>query len=207
MAAGMAGAGAIGLMFVAESRRRVSLAQAREIKAAAGPLLTTVGVFRDAPLEEVLAVATELRLAAVQLHGREDDSYVKSVRKAVPVIRAHSFKVGLSRERLEVDPCDAILIDGMHPGSGNVFEWSQARHISGLPRLIVAGGLHPGNVADAIRELRPYGVDVSSGVEESAGIKDHRLIREFVAAAREQSRAARGAPSRSGRERPPVEDV
>jgi phosphoribosylanthranilate isomerase len=184
VAAERAGADAIGLMFVPESPRYIDMVRARELVLAVGPLLATVGVFRDAPLEQVLDTAAELRLAAVQLHGGEDDGYLATVRKRVPVIRALSFDPSLSRSRLASLAADAVLLDGLRPGSGQVFDWEAARHLRGSQRLILAGGLDPGNVAAGVRAFGPYGVDVSSGVEESPGVKDAWLVGEFVRAAR-----------------------
>lgn len=187
VAAEAAGADAIGLMFVAESPRVIGMALAREISAAVGPLLTRVGVFRDAPLEQVLEVAAELRLGAVQLHGSEPPEYVERVRQDLPVINAVSYR-GQTRTLLEGEPGDALLVDGLSPGSGKQFDWSASGELCGVPRLILAGGLTPENVADGVRRFQPYGVDVSSGVEESAGVKDHSLMSAFVTRAREASR-------------------
>jgi phosphoribosylanthranilate isomerase len=184
LAAERAGADAIGLMFVRESPRFIDMGRARELALAVGPLLTTVGIFRDAPLEQVLETAAELRLGAVQLQGGEDDGYLESVRRRVPVIRALSFDPSLSRSRLDSCAADAVMLDGLRPGSGQAFDWQAARHLRGSWRLILAGGLNPGNVAAGVRALEPYGVDVSSGVEESPGVKDARLVGEFVRAAR-----------------------
>jgi phosphoribosylanthranilate isomerase len=184
VAAERAGADAIGLMFVPESPRYIDMVRARELVLAVGPLLSTVGVFRDAPLEQVLDTAAELRLAAVQLHGGEDDGYLAAVRRRVPVIRALSFDPSLSRSRLASLAADAVLLDGLRPGSGQAFDWEAARHLRGSSRLILAGGLNPGNVAAGVRAFGPYGVDVSSGVEENPGVKDTRLVGEFVRAAR-----------------------
>lgn len=187
VAAEAAGADAIGLMFVEESPRAIGLALARELSEAVGPLLLRVGVFRDAPLQKVLDVTAELRLGAVQLHGSEDPEYVESVRRAVPVIRALSF-AGQSSQELRRVPGDALLLDGLRPGSGRAFDWDSASHLRGMPRLVLAGGLHPGNVGEAVRALEPYAVDVSSGVEESPGVKEFRLMSSFVINARAAAR-------------------
>jgi phosphoribosylanthranilate isomerase len=192
VAAERAGADAIGLMFVPESPRFIDMERAREVAGAVGPLLTSVGVFRDAPLEQVIDTAAELRLGAVQLHGSESDRYLEAVRGLVPVIRALSFDPSLSRSRFASLAADAVLLDGLRPGSGLAFDWEAARHLRGSPRLILAGGLDPGNVAAGVRALEPYCVDVSSGVEESPGLKDARLVEEFV-------RAARAALTETGR--------
>lgn len=184
VAAEEAGADSIGLMFVPESRRFIDLERAHEIRRAVGPLIVTVGVFRDAPLRQVVDTASRLQLGAVQLHGQEDSRYIETVRQSVPVIRALSFGSHLDRKQLEAEPADALLLDGLRPGSGEAFEWAQALEFRALPRLILAGGLRPENVAEGVRSLKPYGVDVSSGVEASPGIKDHGRIIAFVNAAR-----------------------
>ena len=190
VAAEAAGADAIGLMFVEESPRVIDIALAKELTAAVGPLLLRVGVFRDAPLEQVLDTTAELRLGAVQLHGSEAPEYVEAVQRLVPVIRGLSFS-GQARNQLEGESGDALLLDGLRPGSGRTFNWNDALHLSGMPRLVLAGGLNPDNVAEAVRLLRPYGVDVSSGVEESPGVKDFELMSTFVARAREAARELR----------------
>lgn len=184
VAAETAGADAIGLMFVPESPRLIDIPRARELADAVGPLLLRVGVFRDAPLQQVLETAEDLRLAAVQLHGRESTAYVEAVRRKYPVIRALSFDGAMQRSELESIAAEGVLLDGRHPGGGVAFDWNDASTMAALPRMILAGGLNPRNVAAGIRQLRPYGVDVSSGVETEPGIKDHELMREFVAAAR-----------------------
>jgi phosphoribosylanthranilate isomerase len=179
-----AGADAIGLLFAPESPRFVSRDAARDVCEAVGPMLVRVGVFRDAPLEQVLDLAAELRLGAVQLHGSENAEYVRRVRSQVPVIRAVSFTPGIAAADLHSAEAEAVLLDGLRPGSGSAFDWAAAAHLRSQPRLILAGGLHAGNVAAGVRALEPYGVDVSTGVESSPGIKDGRLIASFIAAAR-----------------------
>ncbi len=184
LAAEAAGADAIGLIFAERSKRRVTLAQAQAISAALGPFIARVGVFVDAPLSTVQEVVRVLRLAAVQLHGHEDAAYAEALRPRVRVIRAVPFTPGLSLEVLRASPADAFLLDGLSPGSGEVFSWNAASGLANTPHLILAGGLTPANVAAGIRLLRPYGVDVASGVESSAGIKDPRKIQDFVRAAK-----------------------
>lgn len=146
--------------------------------------MVRVGVFRNAPLEQVLEFTSSLRLGAVQLHGDEDEEYLAQVRRLAPVIRARSVSAESSRTLLEQAGADAVLLDGVRPGSGKTFDWRAAAHLRGSQRLILAGGLDSRNVAAGIRALKPYGVDVSSGVESSPGKKDRRLIEAFIAAAR-----------------------
>ena len=183
-AAEEAGANAIGLIFVRSSTRFVTPEQAGLIRAQVSPLTAVVGVFRDAPLSEVRELAENLRLGAVQLHGSEPPEYAARLRKRVPVIKAFSFTPELTREELSSYPADAILLDGAVPGSGTRFDWSLAGELRGHPHLMLAGGLTARNVGAGVAALRPFAVDVSSGVESSPGFKDARLMQEFVAAAR-----------------------
>jgi len=126
-----------------------------------------VGVFLDAPLEQVLQIANELRLDAVQLHGDESDSYVAKVAEHFHVIKAVAIADKVNRAQLEQIPAHALLIDGVTPGSGDVFDWSKAEALRGMPNLILAGGLTPDNVVAGIAALQPYAVDVASGVEKT----------------------------------------
>lgn len=179
-----AGADAIGLIFAERSKRRLEPLQAAEIAAAAGPFTTRVGVFVDAPIERVRRVAAALRLDAVQLHGSEQPAYAAALRPSLQVIKAWSFTPGLRPEVMARYPADAVLLDGLRPGSGEAFDWAQAAALRGFPRLILAGGLTPETVAAGVQALAPYGVDVASGVEAEPGIKDPARVRAFVAAAR-----------------------
>lgn len=180
LSAEAAGADAVGFVFAPRSKRFVTPAQASKVSAALGPFIGRVGVFVDSPLEEVLAVAKILRLHAVQLHGAEDEAYAARLRQDFFVIKALSFHPDLSLEVLEAFPADAILLDGVKPGSGEAFDWQQAAFLAALPRLILAGGLSFENLRAGIETLAPYGVDVSSGVERRPGIKDPKRIRDFV---------------------------
>jgi phosphoribosylanthranilate isomerase len=191
VAAEQAGADAIGLIFAGGSRRQVKLAQARQVRDAVGPLLHCVGVFRNAPLQQVLDVAAELQLQLVQLHGNEDADYVARVARVLPVIKAVPFSAQLGRQELQAWPASALLLDAVTPGGGIPFDWNQATALAGLPRLILAGGLQPANVAEAISVLRPWAVDTASGVESAPGVKDHGLIRSFVREARRAGAANR----------------
>jgi phosphoribosylanthranilate isomerase len=112
----------------------------------------------------------------VQLNGQESDEFAARVAQLRPVIRAVSFK-----PNLELPENDTLLIDGPDPGSGQIFDW-KSLEFSKLAdrRWLLAGGLNPDNVGAAVRQLRPWGVDVSSGVEASAGIKDPELVRAFI---------------------------
>lgn len=183
MAAQAAGADAIGLVFAA-SQRRVDEAAAREVVAALAPFVTTVGVFRDQPLDEVVRLVTELRLDVAQLHGDETPDFAAAVREHARVLRAVAFARAPTPAALAGYPADAYMLDAAAPGSGTTFDWAQAHAWRAHPRLVLAGGLTPANVRAAVSALEPYAVDVSSGVEAAPGIKDHALIRRFVVAAR-----------------------
>lgn len=187
LAAEAAGADAVGLIFAPASKRRVSLEQAREVIAPLGPFIARVGVFVDAPLEEVLETARQIRLSAVQLHGNEDADYAAAVRAERQVIKALRFHEGLEPDDYADYPADALFLDGVKPGSGEVFSWAAATAWVGYPKLVLAGGLTPETVASGIRALRPYTVDVASGVEVRPGRKDHAKIAAFVRAAKSVS--------------------
>jgi phosphoribosylanthranilate isomerase len=184
-----AGADAVGFIFAPRSKRLIDVARAAEISAALGPFIVRVGVFVDAPLEAVHAAVGAARLDAVQLNGREEPAYAAALRGRVRVIRALSFSPSLSPSVLRRYPADATLVDGLDPGSGRAFAWSQAEALRGLPRLILAGGLTPDNVAEGVRAIRPYAVDVASGVESAPGIKDSAAVHRFVAQAHAASAA------------------
>lgn len=182
-----AGADAIGLNFAPTSKRRVSLEHAEAIVAPLGPFIARVGIFVDAPQAQVLEITERLRLSAVQLHGAEDADYAAALRPAVQVIKAVRFVPGLEPAAFRDFPADALLLDGVAPGSGEAFAWEVATAWVGLPHLILAGGLTPETVAAGIRTFRPYCVDVASGVEASPGIKDPLKLQDFVSAAKATS--------------------
>lgn len=199
LAAVAAGADVLGFVF-APGRRRIAPGEARAIVAALPPFVLTVGVFVDAPLSEVLEIADLCRLHAVQLHGRERPEYCRAVPR--PVIKA--FHLPPADETLDDEeaaaraeailaaaercgPCAVLLDTGTpeHPGgTGRPGNWAVARLIASRRPVILAGGLNPDNVAEAVRQVRPCGVDVSSGVETD-GRKDPEKILAFVARAKQ----------------------
>lgn len=182
LAAEAAGADAVGLIFWPRSRRRVSVEQARAVSEVLGPFIARVGVFLDASFEEVLKTALALKLDAVQLHGGEGAEYAARLRERVRVIKAFSYAPSLTPEVLAGYPADAVLLDAPVPGGGQPFDWRLAERFRGFPRLILAGGLTPENVAAGVAAFAPYGVDVASGVEEAPGIKSAAKLRAFVRA-------------------------
>lgn len=183
VAAEQAGADAIGMVF-APSKRRVDLQAAAEIVAALGPFVTTVGVFRDAPLDVVLEAVQALRLDVAQLHGAEGPEFAAEVGRRAKVMKALTYTEAGSPAVVSTYPAAAFLIDGPKPGSGEPYDWRAIAAWRGHPRLVLAGGLDAANVAAAVNSLRPHAVDVSTGVESSAGVKDHAAIRRFVAEVR-----------------------
>jgi phosphoribosylanthranilate isomerase len=177
------GADAVGFVF-APSSRQLAPVRARDIVRRLPPEVLTVGVFRDEAPKRVARIAHEVGLRAVQLHGRETAEQTRWLGSQVAVV-IKAFPAGDPRlERLDDYGADAALIDSPVPGSGEVFDWSLAEGAPSNRRVILAGGLHAGNVADAITKVRPWGVDVSSGVEASPGHKDATKLRAFIAAAK-----------------------
>jgi len=178
------GADAIGFVF-APSPRQVDADTVRDALRRVPREIHTIGVFRDERPERVVEIAGRLGLHGVQLHGHEPDNEVAWIRDRVRfVIRA--FAAGDPRlDRVNRDLADVVLVDAPTPGSGRVFDWRLVEGIPSAVRVLLAGGLTPANVGDAIRTARPWGVDVASGVEARPGRKDPRLLREFIEAARE----------------------
>lgn len=184
VAAEAAGADAVGLVFAPGSKRRLNIDQAARVSAALGPFITRVGVFVDATLSFVLEAVEAARLDAVQLHGDEPAEYAAELRHHVQVVRAVSFNPATTPDAYSHYPADALLLDGAVPGSGVPFAWTDAAAWRAQPRLVLAGGLTPDNVAAAVAALRPYAVDVASGVEISPGVKSEQLISAFMLAVR-----------------------
>ncbi|NKI76240.1 bifunctional indole-3-glycerol-phosphate synthase TrpC/phosphoribosylanthranilate isomerase TrpF [Dickeya sp. CFBP 2040] len=169
-------AGAVygGLIFVANSPRCVTTSQARTVMT--GAPLRYVGVFRDAPLADMVETASSLQLAAVQLHGSEDDATIAALRAQLPatcqIWKAQS--VGDTLPALSLPQVDRVLLDNGQGGSGQSFDWSLLQNQS-LKQVLLAGGLSPDNVAQAAK-LGAAGLDFNSGVESKPGIKDPQKI-------------------------------
>ncbi len=177
------GADAIGFVFAPSPRQMAPRAVQRIVERVPSEILT-VGVFRDEAPQRVVEVTNRIGLHAVQLHGNETAEESRWVAARVPLL-VKAFPAGHPGI---ADPgaygAGLVLVDSASPGSGEVFDWRLAEGVVDPGRLVVAGGLHPGNVADAIAHLAPRGVDVSSGVESAPGRKDPRLVQAFVAAVR-----------------------
>ena len=180
------GADAVGFNFAPGSPRQIAVAQARDIARRLPPEVMTVGIFRDEAPQRVVEMVNAAGLHGVQLHGHETPAEGKWVRQRVQFL-VQAFAAGdRMLDRLdEYTAADAIMIDSASPGSGQVFDWVLAE---GLPldrRVILAGGLTPDNVADAIHRIHPWGVDVATGVESRPGKKDGSKVRRFINAANE----------------------
>lgn len=191
-AASDAGADAVGFMFVESSARYLPPEDAFDLMGRLPPFMAAVGVFADPSIDEFTDVEEICPTAFTQLHGDEAE---KIVRAAGPdVIKAVRFNEATIRADLlrweVVDEVAAILIDGAAGGSGVAFEWAKlAPHLADIDKpIILAGGLNAENVAEAIRTIRPFGVDVSSGVERERGVKDSGLIARFCDAVRAADR-------------------
>ena len=178
------GADAVGFVF-APSIRQIAPQQVFDITRRLPPEILTVGVFRDEHPTRILDIVNRSGVRGVQLHGHETPSVVTEVSNVVRwVIKA--FAAGSTDARRANDfATDLILVDATSPGSGSVFDWSLVDEIPGSQRLILAGGLDPDNVAAAVQRVRPWGVDVSSGVERSPGKKDALKVKSFIQRARQ----------------------
>jgi indole-3-glycerol phosphate synthase/phosphoribosylanthranilate isomerase len=180
------GASALGFNFYPASPRAVSPADAWGIIRRLPPFVEAVGVFVDWPPLAVDALARALRLGAVQLHGMESPADVAALARRHRVIKALAVKPGFRPASIaRYRAADAILLDGfargLHGGTGRTLDWKLARAASRFARIVLAGGLVPENVAEAVRIARPYAVDVASGVEAKLGRKDHAKLRAFFA--------------------------
>lgn len=188
LAAVEAGADALGFVFVENSPRYIDPERSFEIMGALPPLVGTVGVFRDATLDEFIDIEQRCPTDWSQLHGSEPEALVRDC--GPRVIRAFRFDPATVADELArwdaLEEVEAILVDGSDGGTGQAFDWhALAGPMAQISTpVIIAGGLHAGNVGEAIRACRPFGVDVSSGVETSPGVKSAEKIREFCRAAR-----------------------
>ena len=182
-AAVSAGADAIGFVFYPPSPRFVSFERAAELARLIPPFVTTVGLFVNAGRDYVENALEAVPLQVLQFHG--DETEADCVGYGLPYIKAGRMRPGLDLLKYAASfPCaQGLLLDAFvegYGGGGETFDWSLIPSVLPLP-LILSGGLHAGNVAEAVRCVRPWAVDVSSGVEAAKGIKDAARITEFVA--------------------------
>jgi len=186
------GARALGFNFYLPSLRYIAPTAARAILRQLPPLVMSVGVFADeTDAGHVLAVAREARVAGVQLHGPRIPALAELV-DAYPLIFAVAVGEGFKPEDLKGLTATAFLLDAHDPklrgGTGKTFDWNLAREAKCYGTIILAGGLTPENVGEAIRQVRPYAVDVASGVESAPGMKDPAKLQAFFAAVAEADR-------------------
>jgi phosphoribosylanthranilate isomerase len=183
-AAIVAGADMLGFVFRSGTPRALDPATSGWVRDIGG--VDRVGVFLDAPLDQVLKVRDHLALEWVQLHGNEPESYLEALGERV----IRRVPVGAAIDWVRVTQLAERFLPLFDPGAGDGVAWAWKVLMGSPPgiRFGLAGGLDPDNVADAVRTVRPYLVDVSSGVEASPGIKDHAKIRDFIAAARKAAR-------------------
>jgi phosphoribosylanthranilate isomerase len=184
------GADAVGFVF-APSPRQVHPEVVRDIVKRLPPEIITVGVFRNETPERVIDVVGRTGLKGAQLHGGETAEDLRLVRLRVPfVIQAlPAGDARLAAAGTGPESADVVLVDSDTPGSGEVFDWSLAEGAPDGVRLLLAGGLDPDNVEQAIRQVRPWGVDAASGLEASPGRKDATKVRLFIARARAAEKA------------------
>jgi phosphoribosylanthranilate isomerase len=177
------GADALGLVFYEKSPRHVSLPQAVQLLRAVPPFVTVVGLFVNPSMEYVRGVLAQVALDVLQFHGEETPEFCAQFGK--PYLKAIRVKAGV-----DLLQCAALYagaqgllldayVEGTQGGTGESFDWALIPQGLPLP-VILSGGLHAGNVAEAIRQVRPYAVDVSSGVEAAKGIKDAAKVAAFI---------------------------
>jgi phosphoribosylanthranilate isomerase len=195
------GADALGFNFVSGSIRQIAPQVAFDITRRLPPEILTVGVFRNELPNRVVDLAHKSGVKAAQLHGRETAEQCIEVAKQIRwVIKV--FSAGdPDLHRADRYGTDMVMIDGAEPGSGKVFDWSLAGDAPDSMKLILAGGLTPANVGAAIGEVRPWGVDVATGVERSPGRKDALAVKRFI----ENARAATPTPYRGDDEDMPYD--
>ena len=180
------GADAIGFIFYKMSPRSISQKEAKEIILQLPPFIETVGVFVNETSDKINRIAEQCKLNSIQLHGEESPALCRRVKRKV--IKAFRVKDADSLKSIASYDVSGFLLDSYNDGSkggtGQVFDWNLALRVKKQGPVILAGGLNPYNVFTAIHRVKPYGVDVCSGVEKSPGIKDHEKIREFIKSVR-----------------------
>lgn len=185
LAAARHGADAIGLVFYAPSPRAVDIATARAIVRVLPPFVSVVALFVNAAADQIRSVLSEVSVDLLQFHGDELPQDCEGFGK--PWIKAVAMRedIDLTEVAARYRGAAGLLVDAYHPGvaggTGQVFDWSRIPATLGLP-LVLAGGLSPDNVTQAIQQVQPYAVDVSSGVERHKGIKDEDKVAMFIRA-------------------------
>ena len=185
------GADAVGFIFYKKSPRSVTMKEAREIILKLPPFVDSVGVFVNESPDRVNKIADYCGLDLVQLHGEESPAFCRKIHRRV--IKAFRVADLQSIKQMEKYSVSGFLLDtfcdDLHGGTGKTFDWNLALPAKKMGPVILAGGLTPRNVAQAVRQVRPYGVDVCSGVEKTPGIKDPEKVRAFLKNIRSGSRS------------------
>jgi len=178
------GADALGFIFYKLSPRHISPRTAALIVRELPPFVVPVGVFVDEEPGKVASVAAETGISAVQLHGSETPEYCERLMGSLKVIKAVRIKERSDIMRLRSYNVSAFLLDtfreGVPGGTGETFDWEIALEAKALGRVILSGGLNPGNVREAIEKVEPYAIDASSGLETKPGKKDHKKLEKFM---------------------------
>lgn len=188
-----AGADALGFNFYANSPRGIALSRAKQIIRHMPSRVAAVGVFVNVSAREILQIARAVNLGVLQLHGEEKPTTVERLAREYPVIKA--FRAGPQfrvSELKRYTNASGFLLDGYdrerRGGTGELFDWRIANEAKRYGPLILAGGLCAANIVDAIRQVKPFGLDVCSGVEERPGKKDAKKVKRFMAAVRRERR-------------------
>lgn len=183
------GADMLGFNFYPKSARYIKPFEASQI--AKQVSIAKVGVFVNATIEEILQTVNLVKIEAIQLHGEETPEFVFELRQKtdLEIIKAFRVSGDFDIQTIKSFPIDAVLLDSYNPshygGTGEVFDWEIAKSVSKIfPKIYLAGGLSSENVAEAIRKVKPFAVDVCSGVEKAKGVKDQAKIKSFVKAVR-----------------------
>ena len=177
-----AGADAVGFIFYKKSPRSVTIKTVCEIVDKLPPFVDAIGIFVNESAEQINKIADRCKLDRVQLHGDETPAFCKKIRRRV--IKAIRVKDIQSLKKLSDFPVSGFLLDTFSEeqrgGTGKVFDWNLVHPAKKYGAVILAGGLTPNNVRQAIHRVKPYGVDVCSGVESQPGIKDHKKVKAFI---------------------------
>ena len=184
------GADALGFNFYKKSPRHISPDKAAEIIAQMPPFIVPVGIFVNEKEDRIREIVSQSCLQGIQLHGDETPEFCQ--RFGSRVIKAFQVKIMASLERVSHYRVSAYLLvsykEGMRGGTGTTFDWHLAVVAKTFGRVILAGGLSPQNVVEAVKLVQPYGIDVCGGIEKEKGVKDHGLMKQFIHDVRKASR-------------------
>jgi phosphoribosylanthranilate isomerase len=185
------GASALGFNFYKKSPRYVLPDSAKQICEQSPDGVLKVGVFVNEGFNEIVEIAEKVGLDAVQLHGEESPDFAADLKRQSDLVIIKAFRVspGFVAGQVLAYDVDAILLDAfsknLHGGTGNTFDWEIANNVAAIfPKMFLAGGLSPANVANAVHAVAPYGIDACSGLESEPGVKDESKLRDFFANAK-----------------------